>query len=148
MLRRTFLAVITATFALPAFAEDVKTLDYNPGLIAERLAAGETLLVDYTTDWCTTCAAQKRQIGALIGENPAYGENITFIRVDFDEYRRHEVSTSRQIPRRSTLIVLKGEEELGRIVANPNKAAIQDLMDTALMAATPKEPTAPAASDT
>jgi len=65
-----------------------------------------------------------------------YGENITFVRVDFDEYRRHAVSTDRKIPRRSTLIVLKGDEELGRIVANPNKAAIKELMDTALSAAT------------
>ncbi|WGI21713.1 thioredoxin family protein [Amylibacter sp. IMCC11727] len=148
MLRRTFLTVLAATVALPVFADEVKTLDYTPGLIKERLAAGETLLVDYTTDWCTTCAAQKRQIGALIGENPAYGENITFIRVDFDEYRRHAVSTDRKIPRRSTLIVLKGEDELGRIVANPSKTAIQELMDTALAAATPKEPTTPTASDT
>ncbi len=148
MLRRTFLTVLAATVALPVFADEVKTLDYTPGLIKERLAAGETLLVDYTTDWCTTCAAQKRQIGALIGENPAYGENITFIRVDFDEYRRHAVSTDRKIPRRSTLIVLKGEDELGRIVANPSKTAIQELMDTALAAATPKEPTSPTANDT
>jgi hypothetical protein len=148
MLHRTFLAALTAITALPAFAEETATLDYIPGLIAERLAAGETLLVDYTTDWCTTCAAQKRQIGALIGENPAYGENITFIRVDFDEYRRHEVSTSRQIPRRSTLIVLKGEEELGRIVANPSKEAIQQLMDTALKAAATIEETAQTESDT
>jgi hypothetical protein len=136
MLRRTFLTAIATITAFPTFAEDTTTLDYTPGLIAERLAAGETLLIDYTTDWCTTCAAQKRQIGALISENPSYGENIPFIRVDFDEYRRHEVSTSRQIPRRSTLIVLKGEKELGRIVANPNKDAIQELMDTALTAST------------
>ena len=136
MLRRTFLTVVAATVALPAFAEGTKTLEYTPGLIKERLAAGETLLVDYTTDWCTTCAAQKRQIGALIGENPDYADNITFIRVDFDEYRRHAVSTDRKIPRRSTLIVLKGDEELGRIVANPNKATIKDLMDTALTAST------------
>ena len=150
MIRRTFLALAASFAALPVFAEESITLEYTPGLITERLAAGETLLVDYTTDWCTTCAAQKRQIGALIGENPAYRENITFIHVDFDEYRRHEVSTSRQIPRRSTLIVLKGEDELGRIVADPNKTAIQELMDTALAAATaePETETAPADSDT
>lgn len=136
MLRRTFLALAATAAAFPALAEGVKPINYTPGLIAERLAAGETLLVDYTTDWCTTCAAQKRQITALTSENPAYADRITFIRVDFDEYRRHEVSTSRQIPRRSTLIVLKGDEELGRIVADPSKSAIKELMDTALTAST------------
>ena len=134
MLRRAFLTLAASAAALPAFADGSKTLEYTPGLIAERLAAGETLLVDYTTHWCTTCATQKRQIGALMGENPDYAENITFIRVDFDEYRRHDVSTSRKIPRRSTLIVLKGDEELGRIVTNLSKSAIKELMDTALAA--------------
>ncbi len=134
MIRRTFLAALISLTALPAFADD-KMLDYTPGLIKERLAAGETLFVDYATDWCTTCAAQEREIGSLRGENAAYNENITFIRVDFDDYRRHEVSTSRKIPRRSTLIVLKGDEELGRIVAGTSREDIQTLMETALTAA-------------
>ena len=135
MFRRTFLAALTAFAASPALAEDHTTLDYTPGLIAERLAAGETLFVDYATDWCSTCAAQERQIGALRSANPAYNENITFIRVDYDDFGRHEVSTSRNIPRRSTLIVLKGDAELGRIVASANGPQIQALMDSAVSAA-------------
>lgn len=135
MIRRTFLAALVSLTALPALAGDEKMLNYTPGLIKERLAAGETLFIDYATDWCTTCAAQEREIASLRGENAAYNENITFIRVDFDEYRRHDVSTSRKIPRRSTLIVLKGDDELGRIVAGTSRDDIQDLMETALKAA-------------
>jgi len=40
------------------------------------------------------------------------------------------------VPRRSTLIVLKGDKELGRIVADTSKSSIKALMDTALTAAT------------
>ena len=139
MIRRTFLTLALAglPFATTAWAGDrATTLDYTPGLIAERLAAGEVLFVDYATDWCTTCKAQERQIGQLRGDNPAYNEHITFVRVDYDDYGRHEVSTSRNIPRRSTLIVLSGDEELGRIVASANGPQIKELMDKALKAAT------------
>ncbi len=39
------------------------------------------------------------------------------------------------IPRRSTLVVLQGDKELGRIVAQTGKAEIKALVDTALAAA-------------
>lgn len=38
----------------------------------------------------------------------------------------------RSIPRRSTLIVLRGDEELGRIVAGTSEAQIKGLMDKGL----------------
>ena len=39
------------------------------------------------------------------------------------------------IPRRSTLVVLKGDKELGRVVAETGRDKIKALMDTALAAA-------------
>jgi len=132
-------ALIGASLSMPAKAGDVKageTVDYAPGLIQEALANGKTVFVDFAADWCSTCARQERVINALRGENPAYNENIMFVRVDWDEFGRAEVSTSRNIPRRSTLLVLRGEEELGRIVAGTATEEIQALLDTALSAAT------------
>jgi hypothetical protein len=40
-----------------------------------------------------------------------------------------------KIPRRSTLVVLRGNQELGRIVAQTGRDEIKALMDTALAAA-------------
>ncbi|MEJ6709233.1 MAG: hypothetical protein QNK92_10610 [Amylibacter sp.] len=68
MIRRTFLVDLISLTALPAFADEATHLDYVPGHIAERLAAGETLLVSYTTDWCTTCAAQNAKSVRLSGK--------------------------------------------------------------------------------
>ena len=113
-----------------------ETVDYAPGLIQEALAEGKTVFVDFAAHWCSTCARQERVINALRSENPAYDENILFVRVDWDDYGQAEVSTSRNIPRRSTLLVLRGEEELGRIVAGTGSDEIQALLDTALAAAT------------
>ncbi|MEM6740503.1 MAG: thioredoxin family protein [Pseudomonadota bacterium] len=134
--RRTFLAASTvsaATLALPAQAE---MLDYTDGLVQERLAAGETLFLDFSATWCGTCRAQGRAIQALRDENPAYDGAITFVKVDWDTWRSGMLVAELAIPRRSTLVVLKGEEELGRIVADTRQGSIKELMDRALSAAT------------
>lgn len=135
MKRRTFLALGGAAFTFPRFASAAEGFsDYTPGLIQDALADGKTVFVDYAADWCSTCKSQERTISALRNENPAYDENILFVRVDWDEFGDHEVATSRNIPRRSTLIVLQGDQELGRIVAGTSKTDIQSLLDVALQA--------------
>ena len=133
--RRTFLSLATASAALPAAAlADI--LDYTPGLVKERLANGETVFLDFTASWCSTCRSQGVTIRELKKDNPAYGEAVTFIDVDWDQYGRSELAMSLRIPRRSTLVVLKGDAELGRVVAQTSRSVIKELMDTALAAAT------------
>jgi len=116
---------------LAAFASE-GWQEYEPGLIMKLLGEGKTVFVDYSATWCSTCKAQERVIEGLRGKNPAYDSAMAFVRVDWDTYGRHEVTTSRKIPRRSTLLVLKGDQELGRIVAGTRKADIQTLMDLGL----------------
>lgn len=136
MHRRDFLALTAAvSVALPVKAR-ASALNYTPGLVDERLAAGETLFVDFKASWCSTCAAQERVINALKAENPGYERAITFINVDWDSYKDDPLTVMLNIPRRSTLVVLKGEEELGRIVAGTARGEIKALLDTALSAAT------------
>ncbi|WP_282181940.1 thioredoxin family protein [Aliiroseovarius marinus] len=135
MNRRDFLSLTAAVSLVPALAR-AGAMDYSRGLVEQALANGETVFLDFKASWCSTCAAQERVIKALKAENPAYDENITFINVDWDKYGKSKLSRSLRIPRRSTLVVLKGEDELGRIVAGTSKADIKALMDTALSAAT------------
>lgn len=133
--RRTFLTLTAASLAVP-FAAHAEALSYTPGLVQERLAEGETLFLDFTASWCSTCKSQARTINALKAENPAYAQGVTFIDIDWDTYGTSELAQSLKIPRRSTLVVLKGDQELGRIVAGTGTAEIKALMDTALAAAT------------
>lgn len=134
--RRTFVTLAAATLAAgPALAGPTFT-DYTPGMVNKLLSEGKTVLIDYAADWCSTCARQERVIQSLKQENPDYEANIVFVRVDWDDYRRAEITTSHNIPRRSTLIVLKGDQELGRIVADTRASEIQNLLDVALKAAT------------
>ena len=134
MNRRHMIALAGAAALLPA-ALSAESLPYTPGLVDERLAAGETVFVEFSADWCSTCRAQERTMDALKAENPAYEEAITFVRVDWDLHGQGELATWLNVPRRSTLVVLKGEEELGRVIALTNRMAIGELMDTALAAA-------------
>lgn len=133
--RRSFLALTGAALVVPGMSA-AKALDYRPGLVTERLAAGETVFLDFKASWCSTCRTQGRAITALKSENPAYEQNVTFIDVDWDSYGKSELARSLNVPRRSTLIVLKGEDEIGRIVAQTGKSTIKSLMDAALQAAT------------
>ncbi len=132
MNRRDFLLTATAaTLVTPALASTA----YTPGLVDQELVAGKTVFLDFKTDWCSTCAAQERVINALKAANPAYEQAITFIDVDWDQYANDPLSVALQVPRRSTLVVLKGQSELGRIVAGTSTSHIQGLMDPALAAA-------------
>ncbi len=81
---------------------------------------------------CTTCRAQKRVIARLVEQNPAYQKSMFFVRVDWDDYGDEPVARDRNIPRRSTLLVLRGNRELGRIVAGTSEDDIKALLDKGL----------------
>ncbi|MFN6977528.1 MAG: thioredoxin, partial [Gemmobacter sp.] len=59
---------------------------------------------------------------------------IRFIDVDWDQWKSSALVAERNIPRRSTLVVLKGEREIARVVAQTGRAEIKALLDTALAA--------------
>lgn len=134
MKRRDFIALTTAA-ALTPLTLSATVVDYTPGMAQKALASGKTVFLDFSATWCSTCAAQDRVINALRDENPAYDANITFIKVDWDNFGDGKLSNALKIPRRSTLVVLKGNKELGRIVAGTSSKQIKKLMDTALSAA-------------
>jgi len=136
MRRRQFLASVSAAFLVPtlARAQDPAWIEYQPGTLQGLLNEGRTVFVDYHATWCSTCKAQRRTVQKLRARDPAYDAAMAFVSVDWDIYSRHPVTTSRAIPRRSTLLVLRGTEELGRLVAGTREADIKALLDIALAA--------------
>lgn len=132
MKRRTFLSMVAGLVFAPSVLLAGTEQMYTPGLIKQHLADGKTVFVDYAAEWCSTCKRQERLVNQLRERNPAYDENIVFVKVDWDVYSTHDVTSSRNVPRRSTLILLKGEEELGRIVAGTDINEIKELLDKGL----------------
>jgi thioredoxin 1 len=135
MKRRDFLVLSAAASLTPYALHAAEPLQYTPGAAEAAMDAGKIVLLDFWASWCSTCAAQERVLADLKAENPAYLENIVFFVVDWDKYGKGELSKSLKIPRRSTLVALKGREELGRIVAGTSKREIKALLDMAMAAA-------------
>ncbi|THD84673.1 thioredoxin [Aliigemmobacter aestuarii] len=134
MNRRTFLASTAALALLPLSLQAAEPILYKPGTAEADMDGGKIVLLDFWASWCTTCAAQERILAELKAENPAYEQKIAFYKIDWDIYSKDTLSKSLQIPRRSTLVILQGRKELGRIVAGTSKAQIRDLLDMGLAA--------------
>lgn len=128
--RRTFLVSTfgsaVALTALPALGRNVVT--YAPDLLATYVNSGQPYLLDFSATWCTTCHAQERVLDALQAENTAY-DAIPILRVDWDTYRTGQLVADLAIPRRSTLVMMQGTTELGRIVAGTGQEQIAALLD-------------------
>ncbi|MBN06621.1 MAG: hypothetical protein CMM45_02155 [Rhodospirillaceae bacterium] len=68
-------------------------------------------------------------LNKLRESEPKYNQFITFVLVDWDTYKKHEVTTSRKIPRRSTLVLIKNGGEVKRLVAQTSEEKIKTLLD-------------------
>ena len=107
-------------------------ITYTPGVVDNALAGGSTVVLDYAADWCVVCAAQSRELNALREANPEFSDGIVYVTVDWDEYRQHEISTARNVTRRGTLVMLRGDREIGRVVAQTGSDALREFLSLAI----------------
>ena len=70
-------------------------------------------------------------MSALIKANPDYAA-VTVMRVDWNEHRGGALVKTLSIPRQSTLVVFKGGQEVGRVVARTSRKDIEALFRAAL----------------
>ena len=84
MNRRTFISVLTGLVLMSGMSFANESIVYTPGLIKERLSAGETLFVDYSATWCSTCKRQEKILNEIRKNNSFYDEKMTFVKIDWD----------------------------------------------------------------
>ena len=135
MQRRDFLMLTAAvTLVAPmAFAADINI--YSPELVATELAAGKTVVLDFTASWCISCQSQGRAIRALRDENPAYDKAITVVDLDWDTYKRTDIANKYGITNRGSLVFLRGDKVIAQTDTHSPKAELKSLFDQAAAAA-------------
>lgn len=85
-------------------------------------SAGKTVLIDVTAPWCPTCRQQKPTIRAIEKERPG----LIVFEVDFDSAK--DVLRQMRVRMQSTLIVFKGEKEVGRSTAETDPGRLRALI--------------------
>ena len=135
MQRRDFLMLTAAvSLAAPmAFAANANI--YSPELVAAELAAGKTVVLDFTANWCISCQSQGRAIRALRDANPAYDKTITVVDVDWDTYKRTELTNRYGVTNRGSLVFLRGEKVIAQTFTHSSKADLKAMFDQAAAAA-------------
>lgn len=125
MRRRTFLAVIL--FLTSGLALAVGN-SFDAAAFDQAQKSGKPILIAVHADWCPTCRAQDPLLTELL-QKPEF-KNFTAFRVDYDSQK---VAVKRfRVPMQSTLIVFKGDKEVGRSTGETRKDALAALMQKAL----------------
>ena len=128
--RRAALALMAglAATAVTRPAAALSVTDYTDAGLSAIEAWGKPYLLDFYASWCVTCAAQQRVMDSLIKADPRYAP-ILIVRVDWDKYGRSDLVQRLAIPRRSTLVMMRGTTELGRLVAETREDRIAALLE-------------------
>jgi len=117
--------------ALALVAGPVQAQPVHPFSLAALKAAqtaGKPILIDAFAPWCPTCRAQAPTIDKL-SSDPAY-KNLTILRLDYDNQTAEKKVLG--ITKQSTLIVYKGNKEIGRIVGITDPGQLRTFAATPL----------------
>jgi thioredoxin 1 len=88
--------------------------------------SNKSILVDVTAPWCPTCKAQRPVIAALEKSNP----QLVVMEIDFDTSK--DLLRKFGVQTQSTLIVYKGDKEVGRSTGVTDATAVSNMVKKAL----------------
>lgn len=124
-IRAFFLAIAALFVAVPTVAAaQAQFVEYSESAFAAAQREGRTIVVDVHAPWCPTCRAQEPILREL--RTDARLENVIFMRVDFDSERAF--LRAHRVPRQSTILVFKGNEETGRSISETNRNRLRSFV--------------------
>lgn len=126
----TISAICLATLAIAAtglyFTTTSQTRFDNPAFVSAQ-QDDRPILVHVTATWCGTCQQQLRIVAGL-ANRPDY-RDFEIFQIDFDSQRE---ASQHFNALQSTMIVYRGQREIGRIFAEANPTSIETLLRRAL----------------
>jgi thioredoxin 1 len=124
---RTFLlAAVGLAVTSGALAQPIQP--FSTAALKAAQAKGEPVLVDAYASWCPTCRKQAPTIDAMAND-PAFAK-LVILRLDYDNQTAEKRDLG--IVQQSTLIVYRGDKEVGREVGLTDPQQIKTLADSAL----------------
>lgn len=112
--------VATATLSSAAIAAD----PFDAARFDAAQRAGKTIIIGVHADWCPVCSIQKPIVADQLAK-PEFAKAVHFL-VDYDKDKA--VLKRFNVLRQSTIIVLKGQNESGRLIGETLAARIEALL--------------------
>jgi thioredoxin 1 len=122
MLTRTRVGVLAASLLLILSALARAGQPFDARTFQQAQASDKTILVDISATWCPTCKAQKPIVREIEDRNP----QLLVFDVDFDTAK--DVLRQFHVQYQSTLIVFKGNKEVGRSIGDTDPVSIRNLI--------------------
>lgn len=132
MHRRAFLAGLSAAF-VPGIAAAYPSVPYVEATWPDLRDTTDKIVLNWRASWSLTCQIKHELITNLITTNPDYAQ-LTFVDVDWDTFGPSVWAQRLKVKRRSTLIAVRGKQEITRIVNEPYERQIKRFLDEALAA--------------
>ncbi len=126
--RHAFVAALALGTALAVPALALTGTKFTPAALADAQKAGKAVLVEVGAPWCPTCKAQAPILGKLLGSD----KFKSFVKLDIDFDSQKADLKTLNVQQQSTLIVYKGDKEMGRSTGDTNPASIEALLAKAL----------------
>ena len=132
MERRAFvLSLPAAMLASPAVS--YTPLEYAPTTWPDIRDSRDRVILNFRASWSLTCQLKREILETLLAEEPKY-QALTFIDVDWDTFGQSQWTERLNVERRSTLVALKGTDEVARLVNEPYARSVKKFLDAALIA--------------
>lgn len=121
-------AVIIGVSQLTAQATASGWITYDEAEFMMAQEKGKTIVVDVYADWCPTCRAQASILDELRGQEQT--RDVLFVKVNFDDEK--DFLQAHRIPRQSTVLVFKGNDEVARSIAETDRTRLRSAVLNAL----------------
>ena len=126
--RLAMVATLGLSLAIAGPALALQGSKFSPAALADAQKTGKAVLVEVSAPWCPTCKAQAPILGKLLSTDKFKG----FVKLDVDFDSQKPDLQKLNARQQSTLIVYKGDKEMGRSVGDTNAASIEALLAKAL----------------